>query len=327
MKTKTKYSFIFIFFLLLLNSACPALETKKSISVDTLKLPLIQEPTSKDLMFRQFGEEADFNSKVYANTGKNLSTQNANPKNRYEQPIYTFYKLVVPKGMDFMWLSARLSPVYKETIATLNHLTGADQKIEGKTLLVSTFSGIFVPQKPASPWEFLLHKQYLTDGKIADSIEFNIDGKIYYFLERERFDNSTYLFFVDTNMITPLKQSVLTSEYGYRISPISGKWKFHSGIDLAASEGTDVFACKAGEVTYTGFNATYGNYIIITHYNGMKSIYAHLSRITAQRGQKINGGTLIGKVGTTGMSTGPHLHFELIKNGSSTDPEKLLNIR
>ncbi len=326
MKTKTKYSFIFVFFLLL-NFTCPALPSKKSISVDTSKIPLIENPTSRDLMFRQFGEEADFNSKVYANMGKNLSTPASSSKNGYEQPIYTFYRLVVPEGMDFMWLSARLSPVYKETIATLNHLTGADQKIEGKTLLVSTFSGIFVPQKPSCPWEFLLHKQYLTDGKITDSIEFNIDGKIYYFLERERFDNSTYLFFVDTNMITPLKQSVLTSEYGYRISPISGKWKFHSGIDLAASEGTDVFACKAGEVTYTGFNATYGNYVIITHYNGMKSIYAHLSRITAQRGQKLNGGTLIGKVGTTGMSTGPHLHFELIKNGSSTDPEKLLNIR
>lgn len=326
MKIKTKHSFIFIFFLLL-NFTCPALQTKKIINVDTSKIPLIRKPESKDLMFRQFVEEADFNSKVYANMGRNLSTPNSKSKNEYGQPIYTFYKLVVPEGMDFMWLSARLSPLYRETIATLNQLSGADQKIEGKTLLVSTFSGIFVPQKPACPWEFLLHKQYLTDGKIAGSIEFNIDGKIYYFLERERFDNSTYLFFVDTNMITPLKQSVLTSEYGYRISPISGKWKFHSGIDLAASEGTEVFACKAGEVTYTGFNATYGNYVIITHYNGMKSIYAHLSKIIAQRCQKLNGGTLIGKVGTTGMSTGPHLHFELIKNGSSTDPEKLLNIR
>ena len=194
-----------------------------------------------------------------------------------------------------------------------------------KILLVSTFSGLFIPEKPQSAWEQLLHKQYITDGNLEKARVFIIDGEKFYFLERMRFDSTISLFFLDTNMVSPLKSSILTSDYGYRISPISGKWKFHSGIDLAAPEGTQVFACKAGEITRTGFNTTYGNFIIIRHYNGLTSVYAHLSKILITKGEKINGGTLIGLVGTTGASTGPHLHFELRKNGSTTNPGKLMN--
>lgn len=291
------------------------------LSIDTKNIPLIQNPQAKDLIFRQFTEEADHNAQI------NPVTSYYNKGGEQKKTCYTFYKLKVPSNMDFIWLSARLSPVYRETIATLNRLSSADEKISGKTLLVCTFSGIFIPAKPNSAWEQLLYKQYFTSGKIDGALKFKIDGEFFYFIEKEHFDSTTFLFFVDTNMISPLKQSVLTSEYGYRISPISGKWKFHSGVDLAAPEGTDVFCCKAGEVSTTGFNSTYGNFIIIQHYNGMTSVYAHLSKILVKKGTKINGGTVIAKVGTTGASTGPHLHFELRKNGSTTDPGALIDIR
>ena len=325
MKLNLKHNLILIC-LFLAVTAVPGIS--QEIIVDSSKLPLISFPEQsdsndlkkqKDLLFRQFTEEADYNTKIFPD--HKSYDKNGNPKNLY----LTFYKVKPQKDMDFIWLASRLSPVTRETTSTLNRLPSADTDISDKILLVSTFSGLFIPEKPQSAWEQLLHKQYITDGNLEKARVFIIDGEKFYFLERMRFDSTISLFFLDTNMVSPLKSSILTSDYGYRISPISGKWKFHSGIDLAAPEGTQVFACKAGEITRTGFNTTYGNFIIIRHYNGLTSVYAHLSKILVTKGEKINGGTLIGLVGTTGASTGPHLHFELRKNGSTTNPGKLMN--
>lgn len=289
------------------------------IRVDSSKLPVINTPDFKDLVFRQFQEDADYNNRIFPD--HKTFDKNGNEK----KLILSFYKVNVPQNMDFLWFSSRMSPVYADTTATLNRIGSADSSISGKTLLVSSFSGLFIPQKPQTAWEQMLYKQCITDGSINDSLFFEIDGQLFYFFERNRFDATTYLFFKDVNMSSPLESNVLTSDFGYRISPINGKWKFHSGVDLASPLGSKVFACKAGEITQTGFNSTYGNFIIIQHYNNMTSLYAHLSEILVEKGQKVNGRTLIGKSGSTGASTGPHLHFELRKDGSPTDPGKLIN--
>lgn len=283
------------------------------IAIDTSKTPHIVSPESKDLVFRQFTEDALYN------TRKSYSEK--------REPLITFYTLSVPENMDFLWLSSRLSPVYKDTLATLNRLSGADAKVAGTRIKVCSFNGIFVPDSPKTAWEQLLFKKYITDGTMNEAQVFVIDGEKFYFFMNERLDPTTSLFFLDTNMASPLKSSVLTSDFGYRVSPISGTWKFHSGVDLAAPSGSDVYSCKAGTVARTGFNTTYGNYIEIQHYNGMTSFYAHLSRILAKEGQKVDTGAVIGKVGTTGASTGPHLHFELKKDGKAEDPGKILPLQ
>lgn len=283
--------------------------------INSEKLPFIKVPdASKDLIFRQFLEEAGFNSK-YSVSEKNFS----------QNQIFTFYKILVPQNMDFIWLSSRLSPVYKDTLATLNRFSSADSRISGKIILAPTFNGIFIPENPDSDWEQLLFKKYMTEEKIKTAKIFKIDGKIFYFLKNERFDSTTALFFLDTKLVSPLSTSVLTSSFGYRVSPISGKWKFHSGIDLAAPLKSSVFACRSGEVSRSGFNPTYGNFVILRHYNNLTSVYAHLSEILVKKGQKVKTGELIAKSGSTGASTGPHLHFELRKDGSPTDPGKIIN--
>ncbi len=298
------FLFIFAFF------CSHAQQGQQIINVDTSKLPFVQNPDfSKDLVFRQFLEDADFNAKIQ--TDKSL--------------LFTFYKIHVPENMDFIWLSSRLSPVYKDTISTLNSFSSAKQKIEDTTIIASTFNGLFIPEKPQNAWEELLFKKYSGEGKIQSAKIFKIDGKVFYFLKNERFDSTLALFFLDTNMFSPLKEGVLTSSYGYRISPVSGKWKFHSGIDLACPLGSDVYACKSATVKETAFNSIYGNYIVLQHYNGMTSLYAHLSKILVSKAEKVNGGQLIAKSGTTGASTGPHLHFELKENGKSTDPSKVFD--
>ena len=136
-----------------------------------------------------------------------------------------------------------------------------------------------------------------------------------------RFTATTRAFFIDSNILMPLEKSNITSDYGMRISPISGNWKFHKGIDLGASEGTPVYACKNGKVVVCVKNdKTFGNYIILSHSDGMTSVYAHLSKINVKKDEIIRKGYQIGNVGSTGAVTGPHLHFEIRKNGIATNP-------
>ena len=112
----------------------------------------------------------------------------------------------------------------------------------------------------------------------------------------------------------------ISSSYGWRIHPITGQRRFHDGLDIAANHGNPVYAYTDGRVVEAGWNGGYGNCILIDHGNGLKTRYAHLSRIDVRVGQKVKVGQRIGAVGSTGNSTGPHLHFEVIKNGKTQNP-------
>ncbi len=113
---------------------------------------------------------------------------------------------------------------------------------------------------------------------------------------------------------------VLTSEFGYRTNPISNEWEFHLGIDIAKEKGSDIFSAASGFVVECGSNDIRGNYIIIHHTSGLQTLYQHLDYTFARQGQSVAKGERIATMGTTGYSTGPHLHFELIENGKYTNP-------
>lgn len=120
----------------------------------------------------------------------------------------------------------------------------------------------------------------------------------------------------------------LSSPFGKRINPITGvAGSNHNGIDMAISAGTQIKSTMSGDVAYVGYSNVYGNYVIINHLNGYQSLYAHMSKTLARQGQKVGQGTVIGLVGSTGMSTGPHLHFTIYKNGKAVDPQKILNLK
>jgi murein DD-endopeptidase MepM/ murein hydrolase activator NlpD len=112
----------------------------------------------------------------------------------------------------------------------------------------------------------------------------------------------------------------LSSPFGWRSDPISGDRRYHAAIDLAANQGTPVKAAMDGRVTSVGFNSTYGNYVIITHSGGYQTMYAHLSAVDVENGRYVIQGKEIGKVGSTGYSTGPHLHFSIYKNNRALNP-------
>lgn len=115
----------------------------------------------------------------------------------------------------------------------------------------------------------------------------------------------------------------LSSYYGWRSSPFSGKRSYHSGIDMACPQGTPVYAALGGTVTSVGYNSVYGNYVIITHHSGYKTLYGHMSKQLVARGKWVDTNTRIGLVGSTGLSTGPHLHFTVYKFGKTVNPAAL----
>lgn len=112
----------------------------------------------------------------------------------------------------------------------------------------------------------------------------------------------------------------VTSPWGYRIHPIFGTEKFHAGVDIAANSGTTIMAADAGTVLTAVYSSSYGNYVVISHGNGITTLYAHMSSMAVSAGQTVTKGQTIGYVGSTGWSTGPHCHFEIRVNGSSVNP-------
>ncbi len=112
----------------------------------------------------------------------------------------------------------------------------------------------------------------------------------------------------------------VTSSYGYRNHPIFGDQRFHSGIDISANSGATVIAADSGTVSVATYSDSYGNYVTIYHSNGTYTLYAHMSSLAVSAGQSVSQGDVIGYVGSTGWSTGPHLHFEIRANGGTVDP-------
>lgn len=118
--------------------------------------------------------------------------------------------------------------------------------------------------------------------------------------------------------------SKITSPYGYRTHPILKKKKLHTGIDIAVPSGTTVVAANSGTVIFSGYNGGYGNTVIIDHGGKISTLYAHNSKLLVKVGDKVEKGKAITKSGSTGLSTGPHLHFEVRENGQHVDPMKYL---
>ena len=121
--------------------------------------------------------------------------------------------------------------------------------------------------------------------------------------------------------IKPLKSYSFTSAFGMRVHPISKKWKMHEGVDLSAPQGTPIYAAKSGKVTTTSYQASgAGYYVSINHGDGFASIYMHMTHYIVKPGDYVSAGQVIGYVGSTGASTGPHLHFGISYNGTYVNP-------
>ena len=142
------------------------------------------------------------------------------------------------------------------------------------------------------------------------------DGYSGYFDEKGKSSKKTL-------MKTPLNGARLSSGYGSRKHPILGFTKMHRGVDFAAPKGTPIFAAGDGVIEFSGWKGAFGKYIRIRHNSTFKTVYAHLSKIYKRRGSRVKQGETIGALGSTGRSTGPHLHYEILFNGKQVNPLRI----
>lgn len=136
--------------------------------------------------------------------------------------------------------------------------------------------------------------------------------------------------FVGGQFLWPLSgYHSITSKFGMRTHPVTGIYKLHTGVDISGSgvNGKPILAANSGRVIKAGYNTGYGNYVVIDHGGGYSTLYGHASRLNVSKGQTVSRGAVIAYVGSTGYSTGPHLHFEIIKNGEYTNPLSYYDIK
>ena len=127
--------------------------------------------------------------------------------------------------------------------------------------------------------------------------------------------------------LVPISYTRFSSPFGMRLHPVYGDYRLHNGVDLSAPEGTPIYASRAGQVIVATYGASGGNYVMIDHMDGTyTTMYLHMTRYVVSVGQNVNAGELIGYCGSTGVSTGPHLHFSIFKNGVAVNPADYIPI-
>ena len=165
-----------------------------------------------------------------------------------------------------------------------------------------------------------VNRQLDAESEAAAEIQAEIAQKQKQLEEQRRQNNITID--SETSYLWPLPGYYrLSSLFGYRIHPITGEAHSHTGIDIPAPGNTPILACKSGQVVTSAYHYSYGNYVVIDHGNGNSTLYAHMSSRAVSEGDMVTQGQTIGYVGTTGSSTGNHLHLEVRDNYTRVDPE------
>lgn len=299
MKINFRFCLVLLSFLILKNP-----QNLANAQIILKNLVQISELSSSNIIFKQYQQEVE-------QANKDLFLENQGQQN--------FYTYICKKNDSFISISARCC-IRQETLASVNNIENAQSSLEGKQIVLPTHDGLFIAENPESTLEMILQNKYKKN--LASYKKYKINERCFYFIPNAKFSPSERSFFLNPGFVSPLEQKIITSSFGKRISPISGKWKNHNGIDLAASYDSNVYACRSGTVLeIKKMDQVYGNCIILLHSNGFTSLYAHLSEILVEENQSLSAGHLIGKVGLTGLTTGPHLHFEIHQNGTAKNPE------
>jgi murein DD-endopeptidase MepM/ murein hydrolase activator NlpD len=278
-------------------------------------LPLIGRLDYGDTVFRQYLEDMQnarqrvFNRQRSGESAESLAG------------ALTVYRYALREGDDIFSIAARCSVPYA-ALATLNRLSHPSGLGSRDYILLPSSPGIFVPREPVSDIELLLVSARSVRPE-DQGTGISVEGA-FLFYPGDDFSPTERIFFLNSGFRFPLQNYRLTSSFGMRQNPVTGRYRFHEGLDLAAPEGTGVFAARDGAVSETGYSPVYGNYVIIRHGDNWTSLYGHLSKIETTLHREVRSGTLIGRVGSTGQSTGPHLHFELRRDGKAQDPDRYL---
>jgi murein DD-endopeptidase MepM/ murein hydrolase activator NlpD len=241
-------------------------------------------------------------------------------KDEYTAPV--IYRYTLKRGEDIWTIIAKTS-LNVDTISTLNRIDFIGMIHEDSTVYLPDTLGLFfeegevgipeIAQKYSIPETDI---QKVTDPlHPTESLLFAPEVTLS-FLER------TYL--TGVVFYAPL-MGVETSRFGPRIDPFVNERTFHGGVDIAAEEGKNVYSARWGKVVYAGEINGYGNTVILEHELGYYTLYGHLEKILVEKGEKVDSGQIIGTVGTTGKTTGPHLHFEIRRENQKLNPDNIPN--
>ncbi len=238
------------------------------------------------------------------------------------EPDLVMYVYEPRRVVDLFSLAARLNLPY-ETLATLNRLDRAREFLPGETILVPSAPGLFAPAKASTDLDYLISYRDEAQGA-AITLEGRGGPNRFVFFRGARFNPEERALFLGLLFRFPLPAARLTSGFGLRRSPVSGRTAMHDGIDLAAPSGTEVYAAREGRVSASGVDPVLGEFVVIDHEGGWQTVYGHLSLRNVRLNDRVESSMMIGRVGSTGLSTGPHLHFEVRSRGEARDPEPLI---
>ncbi len=232
---------------------------------------------------------------------------------------------------DMIGIIAENFGITEDTIISVNNIRSSRLLQIGTYLKIPSIPGILYTVKSDSETTESISKKYEIDNaKLCAVNRLDSDASLkagsMLFLPEAKLDRVTRQEINGDLFKKPIHARwYLSSRFGWRSSPFTGARSYHSGVDMACSPGTNIFAAMPGVVTSTGYNNVYGNYVIVSHHGGYKTLYGHMSAITTKPGKVVSFDSVIGKVGSTGMSTGPHLHFTVFKNGKQVNPQNLWN--
>jgi murein DD-endopeptidase MepM/ murein hydrolase activator NlpD len=228
----------------------------------------------------------------------------------------------VKKGDSVSKIAAAFS-VSMDAIISSNGITNARSLREGETLRIPNMDGIPYVVKSGDSLAKISQSMGVPLEAILDANDIQsdvINAGTTLFIPGARMNKEDLALALGELFIYPLKGSRLSSPFGWRNDPFTGERRHHAAIDLSAPQGTVVWAAMEGKVSALGYDRTYGNYIILSHAGGYQTMYAHLYSTSVKKGDTVSKGKQIGTVGSTGYSTGPHLHFAVFKNSRAVNP-------
>jgi murein DD-endopeptidase MepM/ murein hydrolase activator NlpD len=240
--------------------------------------------------------------------------------------MLTFSFYTVEKG-DIIGNIAIRTGLNEDTIISANNIKNTRLLQIGQILKIPNQDGIYYPVKTGDTLESIAEKYKTTASHIATANELfsgNLKPDESLFIPGAKLDWMNRQEINGDLFIWPCT-GYISSNYGYRIAPFAGSRQFHSGIDIASPMGSPVRAAMAGRVSQVGANDySWGNFVVITHHSGYRTFYAHMSVVRVKPGAYVGTGERIGDVGSTGLSTGPHVHFTVYKNGITVNPRSLM---
>jgi len=239
-------------------------------------------------------------------------------------PDLKFYTYKVKPGENF-WVVLSKCSLDMDTLMSVNNLTSPFQVEAGTVLFIPNMRGIIVPGNNVKNLMRVLAFENIKIKYVkAVNKSSNLDKK-FLFIPCGKISAVERSLFLCTAFVSPIKFPRTTSGFGSRKNPFNDRrMEFHRGIDMGCPIGTKVYSVRNGKVVFSGYMEGYGKLVIIEHEYGYRSYYGHLSRSLVKPGKRVKPGDIIALSGNTGRTTGPHLHFEIRKNGHAMNPMTFL---